>query len=1037
MKSQIDVLELVLSRTRDAGKARGLVTPADGARGIAGEERVRDFVRFLQLLVDDAQSPDGGRTGLAFESARLELDACDRQAACQALVSLLQHATSAAATPDCWLMGEAPACEPRTAWRLLDDLRDEQPWLPGPEAAQQGPSHLARQLLEALERSASDPSVPLLWRARWSHATGALDEADALYRRLLASPADDGTRRREHVEADPSATSRRNVGAAECPRAGEASAGPVPLAEGSRLESASAWERRAAARDACALRLQRGAVREAVAWRERWRAAGADGLELVPSRHESRDEWSLLDGAIALAEGDWAAARGHLAAVDLSAAPQALAELARDLPEAAEALPGVQSPQRVAAVAMPLDFDRRTLGAAALVVYAQDGEGGVRGVLADAAVALRPALAEHAASREDHLARAASLEARMFASGRGVVEHAAPVDSGPLQQASAVRGERAASIEGALGRGAKAVALEPMLDESGDPVGWLHMEWEHHLVPPACVRRSLALRAYERLRACASSARAIGQHAGEVEGADQPRIHGSAPFCKPASLAPLPGAAASARRRDPEPRERIQLAHQRAVHVRAEFEACVDSLGLKLARRAWRAYLVEDGVGVEVHRGGALEAFGLAPAPGGDEAGTSPTGGKALARALQWRACAGFEEPDARASASPRAKSGVALPIELAGRVVGAIAIESLHARDFRDFDGHGAQALLAARAASLRLAAFRDDHRRRHGWAPGFDASRADMQGFATRLAEVARSRCVVAISGEHGVGKLVVARWVHHEGGAAGGPFVVHAAGACPLDWGRLLRAAQGGTLVVDQLETLGELEQQRFLQVLEGHHVEDGRPLRLGGARLLVCCLDGLAKLRADGRLRPDLAARLARYELSVPPLRRRRADIPVLFTAMLARFAEEEDCRVPEVAEEALAVLFRQEHPGNLRDLEALAQRLVVHERGGLVTAADLERIAHEHGWKLAPRISSRHPRREDIRDALWSTRMQSGRTNKTRAASWLGWDPDTLVARMADLGLPDEVEPAAAWPWVDGSSASCLPDQLEAQGESTS
>jgi DNA-binding NtrC family response regulator len=106
---------------------------------------------------------------------------------------------------------------------------------------------------------------------------------------------------------------------------------------------------------------------------------------------------------------------------------------------------------------------------------------------------------------------------------------------------------------------------------------------------------------------------------------------------------------------------------------------------------------------------------------------------------------------------------------------------------------------------------------------------------------------------------------------------------------------------------------------------------------------------------------------------------------------------------------------------LRDLEAMAQRLVVHERGGIVAAADLERIAREHGWKLAPRIPSRHPRVEDIRDALWSTRMQSGRTNKTRAALWLGWDPDTLVARMADLGIADQVDPQAAWPGEPSSA----------------
>ena len=57
-----------------------------------------------------------------------------------------------------------------------------------------------------------------------------------------------------------------------------------------------------------------------------------------------------------------------------------------------------------------------------------------------------------------------------------------------------------------------------------------------------------------------------------------------------------------------------------------------------------------------------------------------------------------------------------------------------------------------------------------------------------------------------------------------------------------------------------------------------------------------------------------------------------------------------------------------------------------------------------GATLQQRLPSRHPRETDIRAALAQTRLESGRWNKTRAAAWLGWDPDTLVARMGDLGI---------------------------------
>lgn len=972
MNGGLDVLELALGSTRAANRQRAQASTAAVGREELDAGRLRDVVRFLQLLVDDAQSPDGGRTSLGFDTARVELDTCDRQAACEALVALLQRASRDIAGPDCWLACEAPSMEARAAWRSLDDLRDEQPWLPGPEAAQQGPAKLAQEALEALARSGSEPALAALWRARWLHASGALEEAESLYRRVATgrSSADDA-RRVERGEARVDQAARR--------------------AEDEAFASASPSTRAAAARDLCASQLQRGALREAATWRDEWRAALGATSALADAGEEA---WSLHAGAIALAEGDWAAARAALAGVDLSMAPLALVELARALPEAAEALPAACAAPREGVVEARPRLERRSVGAAALVAYAQDGAGGVRRVHMDVAAGLRAAAAEHALGREDALARSGSLEARLFAGGRGVVEHARSAPR-PSQVGDAHR-DRSIPIVGAIGRASRAVALEPIVDETGEPVGWLHLEWEHHLVPPACTRRGLAARALDLLRSSSSPAR-------------------------------VATAAPSAREAAP-PRE----------HLRFEFEQCVEALGLKWTRRAWRAFLVEDGAPVEVHRGGALEAFGLDALPDPEQATPPATSGKALARALAWRTCAGFESPDPRAALSAEAKSGVVLPLDLGGRVVGAIAIESQHARDFRDFDGHALQHRLAGRAIGLRLAAFRDDHRRRHGWAPGFDARRADLLWFATRLAEVARSRCVLAISGEHGSGKLVVARWTHFEGGLARGPFVVQSAGAGPLDWSRLLRAAQGGTLVVDQLESMADAEQRRFLQVLDGHHFEEERPMRVAGARIVACSVDALQRLASDGRLRPDLAARLARYELEVPPLRRRRADIPVLFASMLARFADEEGCRAPEVAEEALGVLFRQDHPGNLRGLEALAQRLVVHERGGLVEASDLERIAREHGWKLAPRISSRHPCVEDIRDALWSTRLQSGRTNKTRAAAWLGWDPDTLVARMRDLGVPDDVEPLAAWhaqPAERASGAESDPDEQRPSGES--
>jgi DNA-binding NtrC family response regulator len=186
-----------------------------------------------------------------------------------------------------------------------------------------------------------------------------------------------------------------------------------------------------------------------------------------------------------------------------------------------------------------------------------------------------------------------------------------------------------------------------------------------------------------------------------------------------------------------------------------------------------------------------------------------------------------------------------------------------------------------------------------------------------------------------------------------------------------------------------------------------------------RWVVCCTGRLQELLSSTRVRPDLLARLMRYELHVPPVRQRRSDIPSMMTALIGRTAAAEGLRAPRLAEDACALLWRQSYPGNLRDLESLACTLVLHLRREEIHAPELQQCATAFGMPLAERVQSRHPNREVVLDALWATRTGSGRTNKTRAAEWLGWDPDTMVAKMKALKIPDEVPCQTSWeqaPW---------------------
>ena len=113
-----------------------------------------------------------------------------------------------------------------------------------------------------------------------------------------------------------------------------------------------------------------------------------------------------------------------------------------------------------------------------------------------------------------------------------------------------------------------------------------------------------------------------------------------------------------------------------------------------------------------------------------------------------------------------------------------------------------------------------------------------------------------------------------------------------------------------------------------------------------------------------------------------------------------------------------LLWRQPWAGGVRELEGFVCKLMNEAEGREIFDADfVEGVASESRFELISRIPSRHPRRADLLAALVTAATRGGRSNKTRAARFLGWDPDTLVARMADLQLPEEDFMSLHHPWT--------------------
>jgi DNA-binding NtrC family response regulator len=203
------------------------------------------------------------------------------------------------------------------------------------------------------------------------------------------------------------------------------------------------------------------------------------------------------------------------------------------------------------------------------------------------------------------------------------------------------------------------------------------------------------------------------------------------------------------------------------------------------------------------------------------------------------------------------------------------------------------------------------------------------------------------VLIDGETGTGKTLVAHALHSVGAKAGRKFVIFScAGQDELRLARrifgpiddsgqlpLIEEARGGTLVLEDIDALPPSVQARLLTWMN----EQGTPAE---TRIVA-----ISNLQEQGKtcedvLRPDLYYRLAAMKITLPPLRTRGEDILTLFTRFAEQFAEEYGCDAPELTAQEAAELLQAPWPGNIRQLQNLAERAVLQARRGTGTITSL-------------------------------------------------------------------------------------------------
>jgi len=281
------------------------------------------------------------------------------------------------------------------------------------------------------------------------------------------------------------------------------------------------------------------------------------------------------------------------------------------------------------------------------------------------------------------------------------------------------------------------------------------------------------------------------------------------------------------------------------------------------------------------------------------------------------------------------------------------------------------------------------------------------------------------VLVLGESGVGKELVARAIHRQGPRGDGPFIAINCGAIPENLleselfghekgsftgahaqrkGRI-ESANGGTLFLDEVGELTPALQVKLLRFVQERQIE-----RVGGrqpidvdVRVMAATNSDLKQAMSAGKFREDLYYRLAVVTITVPPLRDRREDVPLLAKALVHRYASESGKKISGFTPQALRALEGHNWPGNVRELENRVKRALVMAEGHRLTEADLE-LATAHA-----RYAGRGLRemREALEKDVVQRTLARNRGNITQTAAELGVSRPTLYELIGRLGISKE------------------------------
>ncbi len=311
-------------------------------------------------------------------------------------------------------------------------------------------------------------------------------------------------------------------------------------------------------------------------------------------------------------------------------------------------------------------------------------------------------------------------------------------------------------------------------------------------------------------------------------------------------------------------------------------------------------------------------------------------------------------------------------------------------------------------------------------------------LQDITVCIQKVAPTNATVLIHGESGTGKELFARAIHFLSQRKDGPFVAINSAAIPRELleselfgyergaftgaesrklGKL-ELADKGTVFLDEIGDMDLALQAKILRVIQEQVIErvgGGKPIKID-VRIVAATNKDIEKAVAAKMFREDLFYRLNVFPITIPPLRERREDIPLLAQSFLTKYSAEVRKGRMTISDEAMDILSKFPWKGNVRELENVIERAVIYAEGGAIRQQDLgfkessitealvENVPLDGSLQMAAEAATRIV---ESRRILLALKQTGG--NKTRAAEVLQVSYKTLLTKIKDYQLEEKGE----------------------------